>query len=210
MKITFKKGKSDKIHISADGEYRLTVDETFFSSLFIRQNQEMDEDEFCLLEEKINTRRAYNYCVSLLSRREHTEKELRDKLIQKGYSEQSFAAVEKLSQQGYVSDERFASCYAAELKNLKGYGKRRIEQELRRKGVSRDIIMSTLEEIDFDDGRILDVIRRKYRHCFDDEKSRRRAINGLMRLGYSFSEIKDALNKLGESEEFSFSEVEDE
>lgn len=210
MKITFKKGKSDKIHISADGEYRLTVDETFFSSLFIKQNQEMDEEEFCLLEEKINTRRAYNYCVSLLSRREHTEKELRDKLIQKGYSEQSFAAVEKLSQQGYVSDERFASCYAAELKNLKGYGKRRIEQELRRKGVSRDIIMSTLEEIDFDDGRILDVIRRKYRHCFDDEKSRRRAINGLMRLGYSFSEIKDALNKLGESEEFSFSEVEDE
>ena len=55
MKITFKKGKSDKIHISADGEYRLTVDETFFSSLFIKQNQEMDEEEFCLLEEKINT-----------------------------------------------------------------------------------------------------------------------------------------------------------
>ena len=69
--------------------------------------------------------------------------------------------------------------------------------------------MSTLEQLDFDDDRILDVIRRKYKNCLADEKSRRRAVNGLMRLGYSFGEIKDAFSVLGESEEFSFSEVED-
>lgn len=210
MKITYKKGTADKIHISADGEYRLTVDENFFCGLFIRQNQEMSEEEFSLLEQKINTRRAYNHCVSLLSRRDHTAKELKTKLWQKGYNEESFEAIDKLIEQGYVSDERFASYYAAELKNLKGYGKRRIEQELMRKGVSREIISATVEQMDFEDDRILEVIRRKYKCCFEDEKNRQRAVNGLLRLGYSYSDIKDAFAKLQDNEEFSFFEVQDE
>ena len=89
MKITFKKGKADKIHISADGEYRLTVDEGYLCTLGIKHNDEISEDEFLLLEEKISIRRAYNYCVSLLSRRDHSVKELKTKLLQIGFDELS-------------------------------------------------------------------------------------------------------------------------
>lgn len=210
MKITLKKGKADKIHISADGEYALTVDEGYLPTLGIRHNMEIDEDEFILLQEKISIRRAYNYCVSLLSRRDHSVKELKTKLLQKGYDETSFGAVEKLQQQGYVNDESFSMHYASELKNLKGFGKRRIEQELMRKGISRDIINNTLQEIEFDDDRIIEIIERKYKRCFEDEKQKQRAINGLLRLGYSYSEIKDAFCRIKDNEDFFFSEVEDE
>lgn len=210
MKITLKKGKADKIHISADGEYRLTVDESYLCALGIKHNDEIGEDEFLLLEEKISIRRAYNYCVSLLSRRDHSVRELETKLLRKGFDENAFAAVETLQQQGYVNDENFAFHYASELKNLKGYGKRRIEQELMRKGISRDIIHNTLEEFEFDDERIIEIITRKYKRCFEDEKQKQRAIAGLLRLGYSYSEIKDAFCKIKEDEDFSFSEVADE
>ncbi len=210
MKITFKKGKADKIHICRDGEYALTVDEGFFATLGIYQNAEIDEEEFSALQEAINSRRAYNYCVSLLSRRDHSVKELKTKLLQKGYGDESFCAIQKLCEQGYVSDERFARTYANELVKLKGYGKRRIEQELMRKGIDREIIRMTIEETEFENSRIIEVINRKYKRCFDDEKKRQRAVNGLLRLGYSYSEIKDALNEIRESEEFSFDEVEDE
>ena len=210
MKITLKKGKADKIHISADGEYVLTVDESYLCTLGIKHNDEISEDEFLLLQEKISIRRAYNYCVSLLSRRDHSSKELKTKLLRKGFDEGSFAAVEKLQQQGYVNDESFCMHYASELKNLKGYGKRRIEQELMRKGTSREIIYNTLQEIEFDGERIIEIIERKYKRCFEDEKQKQRAINGLLRLGYSYSEIKDAFCRIKEDEEFSFSEVADE
>ena len=64
--------------------------------------------------------------------------------------------------------------------------------------------------VEFDGERIIEIIERKYKRCFEDEKQKQRAINGLLRLGYSYSEIKDAFCRIKEDEEFSFSEVEDE
>ena len=85
MKLTFKKGKQDKIHISIDSEYALTVDETYFAALGFYQGQEIDDEQYEALREKVSVRRAYNYAVSLLSRRDHSESELLFKLKQKGY-----------------------------------------------------------------------------------------------------------------------------
>lgn len=198
MKLTYKKGKGDKIHISIDGEYRLTVDEMYFASLYLKDGQEITDDEYDELESTVNTRRAYNCAVSLLSRRDHSEKELMRKLKEKGYAEGAEEAISKLKNSGYVDDERFCRLYVSELIRLKGYGKRRVEQELYLKGVSRDIISLVLEEITFDTEALSDIIRRKYLSKMKDEKGKQRAINALMRLGYSYREIRDALSDLDE------------
>lgn len=198
MKLTYKKGKGDKIHISIDGEYRLTVDEMYFTSLYLKDGQEISEEEYTVLYETVSIRRAYNCAVSLLSRRDHSEKELLRKLKEKGYSEGAEVAVEKLKNSGYIDDERFCRLFATELVRLKGYGKKRVEQELFRKGVSRDTVFSVLEEISFDTDTLSDIIKRKYLSKMTDEKGRQRTFNALMRLGYSYSEIRDALRSLDE------------
>lgn len=198
MKLTYKKGKGDKIHISIDGEYKLTVDEMYFASLYLKDGQEISEKEYTDLESTVNIRRAYNCAVSLLSRRDHSEKELLRKLREKGYAEGAEEAVEKLKSSGYVDDERFCRIYAGELMRLKNYGRRRIEQELSRKGVSREIISFVLEEITFDSCRLSDIIKKKYLSKIIDEKGRQRTVNALMRLGYSYSEIRDALKEIDE------------
>lgn len=198
MKLTYKKGKGDKIHISIDGEYSLTVDEMYFASLYLKDGQEITDEEYDELESTVNTRRAYNCAVSLLSRRDHSEKELMRKLKEKGYAEGAEEAIGKLKNSGYVDDERFCRLYASELIRLKGYGKRRVEQELYLKGVSREIISLVLEEITFDTEALSDIIRRKYLSKMKDEKGKQRAINAMMRLGYSYREIRDALNDLDE------------
>lgn len=196
MKLTYKKGRGDKIHISIDGEYRLTVDEMYFASLYLKDGQEISEEEYIELESTVNIRRAYNCAVSLLSRRDHSEKELLRKLREKGYSSGAEEAVLKLKESGYVDDERFCRIFAGELIRLKNYGRRRIEQELSRKGVSRDIISAVLEEFTFDSDRLSDIIKRKYLSKMTDEKGRQRAVNALMRLGYSYGEIRDALKEI--------------
>lgn len=198
MKLTYKKGKGDKIHISIDGEYKLTVDEMYFASLYLKDGQEISQEEYSELESTVNIRRAYNCAVSLLSRRDHSENELMRKLREKGYGEGAQEAVEKLKSSGYVDDERFCRIYAGELIRLKGYGKRRVEQELYRKGVSRETISNVLEEITFDNNTLSDIIKRKYLSRMADEKGRNKAVNALMRLGYSYGEIRDALNKINE------------
>lgn len=198
MKLTYKKGKGDKIHISIDGEYALTVDEMYFASLYLKDGQEISEQEYDELEKTVNIRRAYNCAVSLLSRRDHSKKELMRKLKEKGYSKGAEAAVEKLANSGYVDDERFCRLYASELIRLKGYGRKRVEQELYLKGVDREIISGVLDEISFDTYRLSDIIKRKYLAKMTDEKGRQKAFNALLRLGYSYSEIRDALENMQE------------
>lgn len=198
MKLTYKKGKGDKIHISIDGEYALTVDEMYFASLYLKDGQEISEQEYAELEKTVNIRRAYNCAVSLLSRRDHSKKELMRKLKEKGYSKGAEAAVEKLANSGYVDDERFCRLYASELIRLKGYGRKRVEQELYLKGVDREIISGVLDEISFDTDRLSDIIKRKYLAKMTDEKGRQKAFNALLRLGYSYSEIRDALENMQE------------
>lgn len=198
MKLTYKKGKGDKIHISIDGEYALTVDEMYFASLYLTDGQEIDEEEYAALVERVNVRRAYNCAVSLLSRRDHSKKELFTKLKEKGYSKGAQAAIERLEAGGYVDDERFCRLYAAELVRHKGYGKRRVEQELYRKGIDRDTVYNVLEEISFDNNTLIDIIKRRYLDKMTDEKGRQKAFNALMRLGYSYGEIRDALRDIDE------------
>ena len=202
MKITYKKGKGDKIHVSVDGEYAFTVDETFFHSLCLNEKREYSAEELNEITEKAGERRAYNYAVSLLSRRDHSVKEITDKLTQKGYGQYASHVAEKLAEQGYLSDERFAEMYVRELLNLKNYGKKRIRQELIRKGISRDIIENVISEAEFSDGRLRELIERKYMRYLDTEKGAQKTINALLRLGYSYGEIRDALKEIAENEEF--------
>ncbi len=201
MKLTYKKGKQDKIHISVDGEYSFTVDEAYFISLGIYNGKEIDEQELLELRETVNIRRAYNCAVLLLSRRDHSERELLNKLAVKGYKEGSEQAVEKLKNGGYVDDERFARLYVKELQTLKKYGKKRIEQELFRKGVDRDIIRAVLEETEFDEDELIALIKRKFSRYLSDEKGIHKTVNSLLRMGYSYGEIRGALKAINENNE---------
>ena len=199
MKLTYKKGKQDKIHISVDGEYSFTVDETYFLSMGIWNGKDVDEVELEEIKQTVSVRRAYNYAVNLLSRRDHSERELMTKLTQKGYSDGAEEAIIKLRDGGYVSDERFARLYVRELQTFKKYGKRRIEQELYRKGVDREIIREVLEETDFDESDLVSLIERKYGRYLSDEKGIVKTINGLLRMGYSYGEIRNALREINEN-----------
>jgi len=207
MILTYKKGKGDKIHLLVDGEYFTTVDEMYFDSLYLKNGQQIDEEKLCELKSITDVRRAYNYAVSLLSRRDHSYAELLRKLTAKGFKNGAEEALEKLKIQGYIDDERFAGMYVRELISFKNYGKRRIEQELYKKGIDRDIIKEALENAELPEERLTDIIRKKYVRYLSDEKGVHKTVNALLRLGYSYGDIRDALMEINEEIE---SEVTDE
>ncbi|MGN1417776.1 MAG: regulatory protein RecX, partial [Acutalibacteraceae bacterium] len=77
----------------------------------------------------------------------------------------------------------------------KGFGKRRIVQELYKKGIDREIIDEVTEELEFCSDDLCDILERKYGKYLDTEKGINRAFNGLVRMGYSYGEIKQALEE---------------
>ncbi len=205
MKITAEKGKQNKIHVYCDGEYTFTVDaEYWFSSPYYSKDT-VENEELAAFYEAVGSRCAFIAGLRLLSYRDHSEKELIMKLVQKGHKK-NYAenAVEKLKEYRYVDDERVADIYAKDLFERKGMSVNGIVNELCRKGISREIAVNAAEKLDNDPIlRIIDLLNKKYSRYLIDEKGVKKTVASLQRLGYRWSDINSALRRYEiETEEF--------
>ncbi|MBQ5591333.1 MAG: regulatory protein RecX [Clostridia bacterium] len=200
MKITAKQGRGTKIHIHIDGEYLLTVDEDFWFSSGYVSGDEIDDGDLAAFKEAAGSRLAFNSAMFSLDMRDHSEREIRQKLSRK-YDEQAVdTAVEKLLDLGLVNDRRYAELLTRELFERKKYGKNRVRSELYRKGIASDTVNEVLEEYENENKpdnvqTIVDIIRKKYYNKLIDEKSRQKVVAALVRLGYSFSDIRQAMRE---------------
>lgn len=196
MKLSVKEGKANKIHIYVDEEYRATVDSDYWYSEKYRNLKEINEEELTELLDSVSFRRAYNKGLDLLSRRPYGTKELIKKLCEKGHEkEASQKACDRLLELGLLNDEEYARILAKDLQDRKGYGVKRIKQELLFRGLNREIVENTVEALDNNPEKsIILIIKKKYINKLDDEKGKKRAVDGLLRLGYSYADIKNALN----------------
>ena len=205
MKITAKGGRKDKIHIYIDGEYRLTVDEIFWFSCGYISGDEIDEEELTAFEEAAGSRRAFNSALNSLDYRDHSEKEIRAKLMRKHGAEYVDEAVEKLIELDLINDRRYAENYARELFEHKKFGKIRIKSELIAKGIASDIACETVNSLFEDEEpdniqRIVDIIEKKYYNRMNDEVGRKKVFSALQRMGYTFSDIREAMSEFSDDE----------
>ena len=203
MILSVKQGNANKIHIYVDDEYRATVDSDYWYSEKYRNLKEINEEELTELLDAVSFRRAYNKGLDFLSRRPYGTKELIKKLCEKGHEKEACEkACERLTELGLLNDEEFARILANELLERKNYSIKRIKQELIFKGIDREIVENTVGLLDNDPkNRIILVIKKKYINKINDEKGKKRTIDALMRLGYSYSDINNALSTLTEFDE---------
>ncbi len=197
MKLTVNNGKQNKIHILCDGEYSFTVDaEYWFSSPYYGKDVIDDEEQAAFLD-AVGSRCAFISGLRLLSYRDHSEKELITKLVQKGHKKQyAENAVSQLKDYRYIDDERVAEIYARDLFERKGMSINGIVSELCRKGISREIAVNVTEKLDNNPIlRIIDIINKKYSRYLCDEKGVRKTVAALQRLGYRWSDINSALRQ---------------
>jgi regulatory protein len=101
--------------------------------------------------------------MNLLSRREHSEKEIYMKLIKFVESKTRLNdEIEKLKNEGLLSDARFSEAYMRSRFNS-GFGPVRIKYELSKKGVNKIFIDRALIETDLDwDKKMIEEYEKKY------------------------------------------------
>jgi regulatory protein len=91
-------------------------------------------------------KKALNSALRILTRRDHSKYELVRKLKQRGFSREDIDnAISSCEKFDYINDERTAQVYIRELKR-KGYGKKRIQLELNKKGLIGTRILGILDE----------------------------------------------------------------
>lgn len=137
----------------------------------------------------------YGEALKLILQRKRTKKEITDKLLQKGFDlEKAKEAVRYYSEAGYVDNRDYAARYAHDAAKIKGYGRWRIELELKNKGVEEEIISEVLDGIDFDlEGLMKKRFPPKGRL---DARGIKKIADFYYRRGFSSGEIADTIRKL--------------
>ncbi|MGH9779040.1 MAG: regulatory protein RecX [Candidatus Acidiferrales bacterium] len=139
------------------------------------------------------------YALRALTRRAHSVAELRAKLLQRALPTASTAEIlARLSERGWLDDRRFALGFARS-RAARRYGRRRIAMELRRRGVTDELIEEALAEVlpgEADERRMIRQrldrkLRGKPRPYTD--KVVRSAYGSLLRAGFSSAIIRDEL-----------------
>jgi regulatory protein len=124
--------------------------------------------------------------IGLLTRREHSRKELARKLTARGVeAEDAEAAVDRLAQDGWQDDARFAeSLVRARVSS--GHGPIRIRAELATHGLDRDAVAAALDTFEGDWSEVArDLVRRRYGTAITDDRAlRRKAADFLIRRGF--------------------------
>ncbi|MGR5149168.1 recombination regulator RecX [Photobacterium alginatilyticum] len=139
---------------------------------------------------------AKEAAIGYLSRRDHAEKELRQKLKTRGYCESDITeAIDFCQDYNWLDDARYAGMM---MRNgiAKGWGELRIKQEMKMKGVHGTIVSQIFEENDTDwYEQAREVARRKFGNSeMDTPKEKARRFRFMQYRGFDFEQIKYALD----------------
>lgn len=114
--------------------------------------------------------------------------------------EQAEAVADRLTHLGLLNDQEYARTvvrhYAA-----KGYGPRKIRDELYRRGVPRELWEDALADRETDEGQLDELARQKLRGAEPSRENLKKVSDYLARRGYGWEEISAALERIrGEAE----------
>lgn len=195
-KIILKNTEKKKIYVDPVDREGIYLYPSEIRKEGLKEGTVLSEEEFELLRTKYAVPRAKKYALSILSKRDKTAQELRDKLNEAGNDSLSIGnAMEYLKNMGYLNDLSYARDYFYSKRGKKSF--RQIEFELERKGIVSETIRIALEEEGEQTPDDLRPAFKKYAAKFEqkDSESRQKIYAHFVRKGYAPSLVQKLLNE---------------
>ncbi len=132
----------------------------------------------------------YNKALDIISRREHSKKELKEKLQKKFEAINTIDEVlEKLTNNNLINDERYAEMYTT-IRKRKGFGPKRIEYELSSRGINNSISSHAIDEVGGWNEAAQNAFNKKFKYGVAEQyKDKAKQKSFLQNRGFSFQEI---------------------
>lgn len=210
----------DRLNIYIDGKFFCSLALSQVVDLKLKIGRVLTDEELVELKRASEFGKLYQRALEYALLRPHSQKELRDYLKKKTLSrtirvknkktgeyqtklKEGFDAslvepvLARLIERGYVDDERFARLWVENRSVRKGVSQKKLRLELQAKGVAQDIIENCLSEgIRNEQEELAKVIAKKAKKYPDEQK----LIQYLLRQGFNYSDILDALSAASSSE----------
>lgn len=206
--ITTQQKDKNRVNVMVDGKYRFSLDVFQYADLGLKVGQEYSDDELTALERESTFGKVYVRALEYCLMRPHSAKEVRDYLyrktrdtrtktgdVKKGISPEVTARVfDRLVEKGYIDDEKFTRYWVENRSLTKGASHRKLQAELRAKGVESTTIERFLSETERSDSDELKKIVAKKQARYPD---RQKFMQYLARQGFSYDDISSVLSDDG-------------
>lgn len=201
-RVVRKDAKNVLVHF--DNNQILILSEDIYIKSGLKKNDEFSEDRFLSLIRENRLfhikQRAFRY----LGRRLHSTSELRVKLLQKKYEKELVEGVlTELKQKKYLDDTEFAKMFVEEKVKQKLWGRKKLINELVKRGIDSKIISSVMvssfpEDDNYENAKQL--AKKKYdtlkKRNLDQNKVRSKLKTFLNSRGYDYDIIKKVVDEL--------------
>ena len=196
VKITdIKPTKQGRFSIFTDGEYALSIDDETLVSNKVKIGKIVDIEELIQINYESQFRKAKRKAFDILSYREHSHHELVEKLTKVYDEEISESVVLKLEDLGLVDDDRFCRMYIRELIRKGKSSQKTLLYQLKQKGLDPYLIEDCLMDFEIDDSiTVKNLVLKKFSRKLGDENQLNKVKNSLMRLGFSWGDVKSGLD----------------
>ena len=197
-KITQQKKDGERYNIFLDEKYAFSVHETVLVKFGLTKGMSLEDWSIDDMMYEDEIRKAFNRALHFLGFRMRSEHEVKTKLLDAGYGEAVvMEAIVKLKNLGFLNDESFSEALLQTQVKTSNKGPRAIRQELQKKGIKKELQEKVLdgysEEEQIQIATKLATKAAEANRSITPTQLKQKIQNALLRKGYSFDIIKQAL-----------------
>jgi regulatory protein len=200
-KITaIKAGKNPRVrrsNIFLDGEFAFSLDNEVIVKELLKVGRELSPDYIQELTGADQSQRCLNAAFHFLSYRPRSEAETRMRLQRRGFETAEIEkCISRLKHLELINDAAFAEFWKDNRNSFRPRSQRAVKQELRQKGVKREVIDEVVANIDDAENAYQVAVAKARSLPVTDYQIFRRRLGGyLQRRGFSYGVINSAVKK---------------
>lgn len=183
--------------VQLDSGELLRVGENEVITFALYTGKELSGEEAEALQASARRSGMKEKAIELLARKPMSRRELERKLEQWEAGEEETAAIcDRMEELGFLNDAEYAARVVRHY-SAKGYGERKLRDELYRRGISRELWQQALEQVEDSTDALDSFVAKKLAGRQPDRKELKKISDALARRGYNWSDINDALRRYG-------------
>jgi len=196
-KLEAQKKNPRRISVFLDGEYTFGLER--ITAAWLQVGQILTDEKIDHLKQQDSVEHAFQRALLYQSQREHSQQEVRQYLVGKGYGPELIDnVINRLIDSDTLNNERFARLWVDNRSNYRPRSHRAIAYELKQKGLSEDVIQNALSIAEPDEELALKIAEKYAQRLLNLEwqKYYEKLGGHLARKGFSYDVIKSVSKKI--------------
>lgn len=200
------KKSNSKCLVEISDDYAVVISTDLVLEYKLHKGMQIDEDTLGSILERQNNIDAKQTAYNYIAYKPRTESQVRTKLKEKSFPKEAIdKSIEFLYEFKYLDDEKYALDFVRNYLNLKGAGKIKLAVELKKRGISQELINNAIQTHFPEDAAVLAMdtanayLKKISYKTMDKQKNSLR--NFLLRQGFEYNTINTTMNELFENNE---------